>query len=735
MKIISSFLFLLLILTAFNTSAQSIKGKVISLETGEALDKVTIELNGRTVSQSGEEGEFEITGIKKFPVSVNFRRLGYGSKELTFEAENKEVIAALAEELPGTDEIKVNSTIFSKSGMLNSFYLRSGINTIDELLERAPGLTVVKRGNYASEPVIRGLNSDRLSITLNGMKIQSACTDKMDPVTSYAETGNLESVELSRASFTCGKCSNKQGGVDLRLKDASTLDRFRLNGSLSTGFMTVSNSKLADARINLGSVNYGSTVNFIYRSSGDYKTGSGSRVNYSGYNKINLTNSHIFKPNDNLEFTAEILYDFAWDIGYPALTMDVKTAEAFIAGIGFKTREPFNNINSIEGKVYYNFVNHLMDDSHRDNRIKMDMPGWTTTKGAYLKGNFFFGKFTGDIKTDASITTARAEMTMYVPGSIPMFMLTWPDVLKNDVSVSMNLKRNIGKQIIVSAGAGVSFISSSIEDELGYGELSIFYPKFSGKESRLAGSITGGFKVNFPEGFSGGLHYSFIERDLSISEQYAFYIFNRQDAYDYIGDPFINNEKLHQAELSGEYTNGRFKAGLNVFYYKFNNYIIGLIDNSLSAMTEGANGVKIYSNIPSAEISGFESTLEAGITGDLSIVNSIQYTRGTDNSGGSLPQIAPLSGTLSARYSRGILSVQLETIWASRQERVDIKYGESVTPSFAVINLRGGVKLLDRLTLSAGVENILNKEYYEHLDWQKIPRPGRNFYLTIKTDF
>lgn len=724
----------MLAIAVCNLNAQSITGRVVSYETGEPLDNTVIEINGKKITQSSQDGYFKIPAISEFPVTVNFRRIGYNNKEITFEVSSNTVLAELSEQLPGTDEIEVNSTLFSKSGILNGFYLKSGLNTVDELLERAPGLTVVKRGNYASEPVIRGLNSDRLSITLNGMKIQSACTDKMDPVTSYAETGNLESVEISRASFTCGKCGNKQGGVDLRLKDAVTGERLRLSGSINAGFMTVSNSKLADGRVSVSSAIYGSTLNLIYKSSGDYKTGSGSRVDYSGYNKINLANSHILKLNDKLELTAELLYDYAWDIGYPALTMDVKTAEALIAGVGFKTKEPSRYITGIEGKAYYNFVNHLMDDSHRNNRIKMDMPGWTTTKGGYLKGNFTIGNYTGDIKTEATFTTARAEMTMYVPGSIPMFMLTWPDVLKNDISVSLNLKRNIGKNVIVSAGSGISFISSSIEDELGYGELSIFYPEFNGKDSRLAGSVSGGLRVNFSDKLSGGLHYSFIERDLSISEQYAFYIFNRQDAYDYIGDPFIKNEKMHQAELSGEYSDGRLKAGINIFYYYFNDYISGLIDNSLSPMTEGANGVKIYRNIPSAEISGFESTIEAGITPHITIVNAVQYTQGKDNAGGSLPQMPPLSGTLSVRFTRGILSAQLETIWASKQDRIDIKYGESITPSFAIMNLRGGIKLLERLTVNAGIENLFNKEYYQHLDWQKIPRPGRNFYLTVKTE-
>jgi len=734
-KIIFSLVTMILFSVPAFSQIQTIKGKITSSETGEAVDNVLIELNGRTAGFSSDDGTFELETVLKFPLKLEFKRLGYNNREFYTDKYISHIDITLDEDNPGTEEIIVNSTLLDRDNILNSFYLNSGINTIDELLSRSPGLSVIKRGNYASEPVMRGLNSDRTSITLNGMKIQSACTDKMDPVTSYAETGNLESIEISKGSFSCGKCNTKQAGIDLKLKEAETTGKFKLSGSLSTGYYSVSSGKYADARLNAGTQLYGTTANFVYKSSGDYKTGNGNTVDYSGYNKINFTNSHILKPAKNFTVTAELLYDYAWDIGYPALTMDVKTAEAFVAGLQFNVNKPFKNLSSAEAKIYYNFVNHLMDDSHRNNRIKMDMPGWTTTKGAYLLGRFNFGKFMADVKTDASITTARAEMTMYVPGSIPMFMLTWPDVLKSDYSVSLNVKRDITKGLIAQLGGGVSFINSSIEDKLGFGELSIFYPDFTGKDSRLAGSLNAGFKLMIPRDIMLNLNYAYVERDLSISEQYAFYIFNRQDAFDYIGDPFIKNEKMHQAELGAEYSSAGLKTSLNLFVYKFSDYILGIVDYSLSPMTEGANGVKIYTNIPGAQIVGFESLIEAGITSEFKIVNSIQYSRGTENDGSNLPQIPPLSGTLSLRYNRGLYGLQAEMIWAAGQNHPSVVYGESVTPSFAVFNLRASVNPFARFTVSVGAENILNKAYYEHLDWQKIERPGRNFYVTLKTEF
>jgi iron complex outermembrane receptor protein len=39
------------------------------------------------------------------------------------------------------------------------------------------------------------------------------------------------------------------------------------------------------------------------------------------------------------------------------------------------------------------------------------------------------------------------------------------------------------------------------------------------------------------------------------------------------------------------------------------------------------------------------------------------------------------------------------------------------------------------LHLFAGVENLLDQNYWQHLDWGQIPRPGRNIYAQIRFDF
>ena len=731
-------MFSVLLISQSGFSQKKIEGIIFSSQDGEALEDVKVYADGNTskyVCISRKDGTFEFDYFEPQDPLLTFRRIGFLSKSLVWKDGQLPFKVIMEENLPSSEEILVNGTLKEGNDMLSSFYITSNLNSIDELISKTSGMTVVKRGNFASEPVIRGMNSDRINITINGMRIQSACTDKMDPITSYAETDNLKSISISKSSFDAEHCGNMQSGIDLKLKDAETLNRTELSGSFSAGYLSVSNGNNIEGSFDLNTPAFGSAVNFAYRSSGDYKTGSGDVVSYSGFNKINFSNSNIFDIGNNSSIKADILYDYAWDIGYPALTMDVKEAEALITGLEFESFDVSNFIRDLSAKIYYNKVTHIMDDSQRNNRIKMDMPGWTQTLGTYLISTIDAGFAKINAKADFTVVNAKAEMTMYAPGSIPMYMLTWPDVDKTDGTLSLGTTKQLNSQLTYSLNGWGGFVNTSIDNEIGMGELMIFYPDFTGKDSRFVGGLSGGIRYFPSDNLSAGINYSFNKRSLTISEQYAFYIFNRLDSYDYVGDPFLKNETVNQFELNVLANTGKLKLETSAFGYFFADYILGQINDSYSPMTEGARGVKVYQNVPSAKLLGFEQTADYQFNNEFRAINNIQYTYGVDNQGEYLPQIPPLMGSLSVRFSKQDYLLQAETVWAAAQRNVNESYGESQSPSFIVFNFRGSLKLFESLSVDAGVENIFDTLYYEHLDWQQIPRPGRNIYISLKTGF
>ncbi|MDO1499171.1 hypothetical protein Q2T40_02410 [Winogradskyella maritima] len=95
---------------------------------------------------------------------------------------------------------------------------------------------------------------------------------------------------------------------------------------------------------------------------------------------------------------------------------------------------------------------------------------------------------------------------------------------------------------------------------------------------------------------------SYGDRAPSVSEAFGFYLFNSFDNHDYIGDPNLKNEGALElkSKISLPFKNGKIGAEGNFFHTQ--NYILGEIDPTLSTMTIGADGVKIYRNLEYANL-------------------------------------------------------------------------------------------------------------------------------------
>src|SRR5690554_7913523 len=87
----------------------------------------------------------------------------------------------------------------------------------DKLLSTTPGITLIKRGNFALEPTIRGLNAGQINTTIDGMQMFGACTDRMDPISSYIEPTNIEKIQLSTNLDEGQTGSDNGGGIKFAL--------------------------------------------------------------------------------------------------------------------------------------------------------------------------------------------------------------------------------------------------------------------------------------------------------------------------------------------------------------------------------------------------------------------------------------------------------------------------------------------------------------------------------------
>ena len=155
------------------------------------------------------------------------------------------------------------------------------VASIDEHLSELSHVNLVRRGSYAWEPVVNNMQTERISTTIDGMKIFYACTDKMDPVTSYVESGNLQSISLNAGLDGNPQATGNIGGaLDLRLRKAG-VDNDPFTATATAGYETNGHVQVYGADAAWSSHRFYSNGGVFYRHADNYKEGGGREVSFS----------------------------------------------------------------------------------------------------------------------------------------------------------------------------------------------------------------------------------------------------------------------------------------------------------------------------------------------------------------------------------------------------------------------------------------------------------------------
>lgn len=610
-------------------------------------------------------------------------------------------------------------------------------STIDEHLEKLNKINLIKRGGYAWEPTINNMATERISVTIDGMKIFCACTDRMDPVTSYVEILNLNNIHVGSGFGANQNATNSIGGsIDLKLQKAGFHER-KFNLTLNSAYETNGNYKTLGAGVSYSSPKVYVNSGVFYRNSDNYIAGSNEIVNFSQFEKLNLfTNAGYLLENHSI-VEGTVIYDVATNVGYPALTMDVKSAKGLITSLSYRDEEVSDVFSTWETKVYYNTITHIMDDTKRPNVVMhMDMPGKSNTGGYYstLKGRL--GKHNFMLNHDAYYNQSLAEMTMYPVDNAnpPMFMYTWPDVRTINTGFFAEDKYMIDIKNVINISAKVSVQRDGVQSDFGYNTLKIYYPEMAQYQNRFVGSVSAKY-IHYLKDIQLKFGGGFGSRAPSATEAYGFYLFNSFDNYDYIGNPDLKNESSVEGNVVFALKKKYFSLDVDASYFYFNNYIIGKPNVSLYYMTLGASGVKVYQNLNHASI--FNSNIGAKLQflHNFYWINKLSYSLGQDGEQKALPLIAPFSYATSLEFRRKTTSAAIEWKGAAQQKNFSAEYGEDETPAYSILNVSAGYEVsIQRKYLAiikGGVENIFDKKYSTYSDWNNIPRKGRNVFMSL----
>ena len=611
--------------------------------------------------------------------------------------------------------------------------------SVDEFLQKSTKVDLIKRGAYAWEPIINGMATERTVVTIDGMRIFGACTDKMDPVTSYVEVSNLSEAAIS--SGQQGTCHGNTIGGSIDLKRSR--NKFVSKGwdfTLNTGYETNNKQKIIGSSINYVDSLFYIDSDVMFRDADNYKDGNNDEILFSQFRKLNLSLTSGYRLAANKLIEASVIYDKATDVGYPALPMDVSLAEAVIASVKFEYQPISELVDAWETKMYFNTITHTMDDTKRPNvPIHMDMPGWSDTYGLYSKVNRKFGNHHFTANLNGFYNRSIAEMTMYPadPNENLMFMYTWPDIrtLYTGMYLEDNWDLNCHSSLKFTTSLGMH--SNNVASDFGLQSLKIFHPEMDATNTRFLKSFSSNY-IHDKNGWQYGVGAGYGERAPSVSEGYGFYLFNSFDGYDYIGNPDLKTEQALEASAFLGLKKSNWSAKMTSSYFHISNYIIGIPDSSVAPMTIGANGIKVYTAIDYATIWSNDVTFSYFLHQNWTWKAQFAYNLGKDNNNDGLPFMSPFSYLSSVTFNKNKFNAEVLVRGNTTQTEFNPFYGEDKTKDYAILNLNFGYKFnfeKAKMIFNTGMENVLDTQYTTYTDWKNLPRMGRNMFVNLMIQF
>ena len=670
------------------------------------------------------------------------------------QAQEPEISTMLPDTLE-LEEVMVSAILPLDDNGVVDFYRTNQFSTLDNINARLGGMSLIKRGGYALEPQLNGFSGGQLNVTIDGMRMFGACTDKMDPVTSYIEPTNLKNISINEGTNGCQNGCNIGGSLDMTLQEPLFKSSHPFNSSLGVGYESVSRSRNILFSSAYSKKKWAWGTDGVYRKNENYTDGNNKKIPFSQFEKLNIHSVFKYSPNKISSFKTDFLYDVAWDVGYPALPMDVSLARATLFALEYQRMGKAQ----LKTKVYFNTVYHVMDDSQRDSLyllksepnnksdsvyMRMDMPGKSSTLGAYLQVIIPWNENNQLIlKADNYTNHSMAEMTMHMrfagfPPEPPMYMQTWPEMLRNVTGLFVQNTTFVSPKLSVMVNGRIDYNIDILQSKYGQQQFSVFNYSVDKSQGTFIRSLNTSFQFHFIKNISVVATAGYSERMPTIGERVGFYLYNAYDGYDYIGNPNIKTEKSNFFSVAFQFSNPKLKVNLNQSFSIVNNYIMGVTDTIIPAMNFYAKGIRIYSNVKSAKLYSADLQVLYNPIKSLSVFIHSKFTFGELYTGIPLPLIPPLKNIVAIQYQKNQFSLQTECESSMAQSRINNDYGEHETPAFTVFNIKSGyaIQLLQTtIDIGLGISNLFDKAYFEHLDWGRINRPGRSVEMLLKISY
>lgn len=763
----------LFLLAALFLNAQSvlISGKVIDSKTDINVDNVSIiDNSGNFLVSTNAEGTFNLEIEIEQEVTISFTHLSYSPFEMKVNGSMEDLVIKLSPKIEYLSEVEIMGVSKKeRSYRTESVELtkleRSNLQDVGDMLRGVPNMSGVRKGAAGIDPVLRGFKYSQLNVQLNGgTRIEGGCPNRMDPATAHVDINDVKNITILKGPFALKYGVNFAGVIDMTTYNPEFYEKYetRVNALLGgqtnhTGFKT---------KVGVSGANKVFTYNVTgsWKEYDDYQDGNGEWVHaslkqqaYSASVGFKLAKKHV------LYATAELSQ--GRDVDFPTLPMDERKDDTKIYSLNYYANDVGKSINFIRFKAYLSDVSHEMDNKNRpfSDTVVAVANIDAVNAGGKFGVNFNVGEAAMEVGADyenISKDGERVKSLIMQPKLPKKVEDLWNKAKIQNIGVFAEYHKP-GKNIDWTAAARLDLNSANSDPLLRTNMGGDAVYENANTESQYTNfSISGGLSWHINQANDIVFSIGRGARSPDMTERFIILLPVGYDPYDYLGNPELKPEINHELDLGYKFNSNKIgNFYISTFFSLVNNYITGVIvpPSQVRPQTKGVLGVKQFTNIDRANMAGFEFSYQTPAK-YLWVLNfNAAYTIGWNPEAtvniiengevvgeevienDPLPEIPPFEMNLSFRYklfkSKFIPGISLR--WVAEQNRTSKAYNENTTPGFTLVDLDIKYSVNKYLSVYAGVRNLFNTAYYEHLNRNIIGttyplyESGRIFYANL----
>lgn len=312
--IMKHFIFTILFFTTTISLAQNVK--VLDKQTGKIVKNVSIFNEANTVSlTTNDNGIADISSIGDNEI-IYFSHLSYAIYRVKKSVlKNKNYVVYLKKQSEQLDEIVISA--FKKDEKSNRIAEQIAIlskkdirkvspQTSADLLAAVPGIKVQKSQFGGGSPVIRGMESNRVLLVVDGVRMNNAIYRKGHLQNSITLSPNLlEKTEVVFGPSSVIYGSDALGGViHYYTKTPKLSEEHKVESQLFSRFSTVNQEVTTNVSAEVSFSNWASYTNISYSDFGDLKAGKNRNHGFSDWGKVfyyseNVNGNYAVNPTLN----------------------------------------------------------------------------------------------------------------------------------------------------------------------------------------------------------------------------------------------------------------------------------------------------------------------------------------------------------------------------------------------------------------------------------------------------